>query len=133
MKQVKKTFKKTKTNKLKQNFYNKNFLKTQNNSMIKNTPPSDTTKNLNPCNVVVMPPPITDSDITALFNGLINVVKKKFELDNKATILNSNLTLEKTLKELKAKQAECNRLKNEIIYLKSQLRKQNQQTPHVNI
>ena len=28
----------------------------------------------------VMPPAISDADITALFNGIINVVKKKIEL-----------------------------------------------------
>ena len=74
------------------------------------------------CNIYVMPPSITDDDITALFKGIMGVVKHKLELDTKAEILNLNLSNEKLLSELKAKTAECNRLKNEIIYLKSQLK-----------
>ena len=74
------------------------------------------------CNVYVMPPAITDEDITALFNGIVNVVRHKLELDVKAKVLNLNLTQEKLLNELKAKTAECNRLKNEIIYLKSKIK-----------
>ena len=74
------------------------------------------------CNIYVMPPAITDDDITALFNGIMKVVKHKMELDAKAQILNFNLTQEKLLKELKEKTAECVRLKNEIIFLKSQLK-----------
>ena len=73
------------------------------------------------CNVYVMPPAISDEDITALFNGIMKVVKHKMELDTKAQILSLNLTQEKLVKELKAKTNECIRLKNEIIYLKSQL------------
>lgn len=68
----------------------------------------------------VMPPNITDADITALFNGIINVVKKKIELEKNAEIINMNIHQEKLLKELKEKRAEIARLKNEIIYLKSQ-------------
>lgn len=71
----------------------------------------------------VMPPNITDDDITALFNGIINVVKKKFELEKNAETINLNLNMERLLKELKEKQAEIIRLKNEIIFLKSQLEK----------
>lgn len=81
-------------------------------------------KNLNPPNqnykIHVMPPSITDDDITALFNGIINVVKKKIELEKNAEIINMNLHQEKLIKELKEKRAEIARLKNEIIYLKSQ-------------
>ena len=69
----------------------------------------------------VMPPSITDEDISALFNGIINVVKKKFELEKNAETINLNLNLERLLKELKEKNAEIIRLKNEIIYLKSKL------------
>ncbi len=69
----------------------------------------------------VMPPQITDADITALFNGIVNVVKKKFELEKNAETLNLNLNMEKLIKELKEKQAEINRLKNEIIFLKNEL------------
>lgn len=68
-----------------------------------------------------MPPTITDQDISALFNGILLVVKKKIELEKRAEILSINMTNDKLLKELKEKQAECNRLKNEILYLKSQL------------
>ena len=42
-------------------------------------------------------------------------------LEKKAEILNSNITLEKVLKKLKEKEAECSRLKNEIIFLKGKL------------
>lgn len=73
------------------------------------------------CNIYVMPPKITDEDITALFNGIVSIVKHKLELDAKAEILNLNLDREKLIKQLKAKTNECNRLKNEIIYLKSKL------------
>ncbi|MBQ9795689.1 MAG: hypothetical protein IJW36_01830 [Clostridia bacterium] len=69
----------------------------------------------------VMPPAITDADITALFNGIINVVKKKIELEKNAEIINLNINHDRMIKELKEKQAEINRLKNEIIFLKSQL------------
>lgn len=68
----------------------------------------------------VMPPRITDEDITALFNGIVNIVKKKFELEKNAEIININLNQEKLIKSLKEKQAEIVRLKNEIIFLKSQ-------------
>lgn len=70
----------------------------------------------------VMPPAITDADITALFNGIINVVKKKIELEKNAEIINMNLHQEKLIKELQEKRAEIARLKNEIIYLKSQIK-----------
>ena len=74
------------------------------------------------CQIHVMPPAITDADITALFNGIINVVKKKFELETKSNIINMNLNIERLMKELNEKQAECIRLKNEIIYLKSKIK-----------
>ena len=69
----------------------------------------------------VMPPAITDEDITALFNGILKVVKKKIELEKNAEIININLNQQKLMKELKEKSAEIVRLKNEIIYLKSKL------------
>ena len=80
---------------------------------------SKTTKNN--CNLLVMPPQISDEDISALFNGLLNVIKRKIELETKSEIININVNMEKLIKELKAKNAECTRLKNEIIYLKCQL------------
>lgn len=79
-------------------------------------------KKIEECNIHVMPPQISDEDITALFNGILNVVKKKIELDTKAEIINSNLAKEHLIKKLKEKENEVNRLKNEIIYLKSQLK-----------
>lgn len=69
----------------------------------------------------VMPPQISDEDINALFKGIVNVVKKKFELEKNAETLNLNFSLEKLQKELKDKKAEIIRLKNEIIYLKSKM------------
>lgn len=85
----------------------------------------DKTKKINNCNVHVMPPSITDTDITALFNGILNVIRKKVELDARAEILNMNLSIDKLQKNLKEKTAECNRLKNEIVFLKSQLSNEN--------
>ncbi len=73
------------------------------------------------CQIHIMPTKITDEDITALFNGIINVVKKKVELDTRSHLININNNMNKLMKELNEKRKECNRLKNEIIYLKSQL------------
>jgi len=70
----------------------------------------------------VMPPSITDDDINALFKGIVNVVKKKFELEKNAETINLAIDHEKLLKELKQKNAEINRLKNEILYLKSKMK-----------
>ncbi len=69
----------------------------------------------------VMPPQISDEDISALFNGIVNVVKKKFELEKNAETINLNLNIQNLVKELKEKQKEIIRLKNEIIYLKNKL------------
>ena len=79
-----------------------------------------------PFKIHVMPPSITDEDITALFNGIVNVVKKKIELEKRAETINLNINLNNLVKELHEKQAEINRLKNEIIYLKSQISNLNQ-------
>ena len=71
-------------------------------------------ENLPPdCTIHVMPPTISDDDITALFQGIVKVVKKKFELEKNAEIINLNLSHEKIVKELKEKKAEIVRLKNE--------------------
>jgi len=70
----------------------------------------------------VMPPSITDEDISALFNGIVNVVKRKYELEKNAETINLNINLDRLMKELKEKKAEIIRLKNEIIYLKSQIK-----------
>ncbi len=76
-------------------------------------------KQNNGCKLHVMPPIISDEDISALFNGLIGIVRKKIELETRSEIINMNINMEKLLKELKEKQAECNRLKNELLYLKT--------------
>jgi len=78
-------------------------------------------QNVNKCKIHTMPSSISDNDISALFNGLLNVVKKKFELDNQAVLLDINNNMQALASELKSKIAECNRLKNEILYLKSLL------------
>lgn len=70
----------------------------------------------------VMPPQISDEDISALFNGIVNVVKKKFELEKNAETINLNLNIQNLVKELKEKQNEIVRLKNEIIYLKNSIK-----------
>ncbi len=88
----------------------------------------DTIKNLEQNSnykIHVMPPPITDEDITALFSGIVNVVKKKYELEKNAETINLNINIEKLMEELKEKQSEIIRLKNEIIYLKNQLKTNN--------
>ena len=54
----------------------------------------------------VMPPQISDEDISALFNGIVNVVKKKFELEKNAETINLNINIQKLIKELKEKQNE---------------------------
>lgn len=76
------------------------------------------------CKIHVMPPTISDQDINALFNGILLVVKKKIELETRAEIMRGAVTNEKLVNELKAKQSECTRLKNEILYLKSKLAQQ---------
>jgi len=131
MKKNKKTFKKEellrnqklyknklcyKTNKIS---HNKNIRAGKNNIMGKDS------KKIGSCKVHVMPSQISDNDISALFNGLLNVVKKKFELDFEAQFINYNINIDNLKRELKNKINECNRLKNEIINLKSQLEKQN--------
>ena len=113
--------KSTQTNNLKHISHNKLHLYVNNKNMKKDSKP----------NVFVMPPQISDADITALFNGIVSVVKKKVELEKKAEILTVNLNLEQTLKQLKEKQAECNRLKNEIVNLQAQL--DNLQSKHANL
>ena len=73
------------------------------------------------CKVHIIPPCITDNDINSLFLGLVDIVKRKIELDYKSQLVNINTDHSKTKKLLQEKTAECNRLKNEILYLKAQL------------
>ena len=113
----KKTFFKTKPYNISKLSHDKEFEYGQNNIMTKQT-----NKNNNHVKIHVMPPQISDSDITALFNGIVNVVRKKIELEKNAEIINLNINFEKILKELKEKKAEINRLKNEILFLKSQIK-----------
>ncbi len=80
-----------------------------------------TNENKKNCNVHVMPPPISDEDINALFVGILSIMRRKIELETKAEIINSTANLENVIVELKQKQAECNRLKNEILHLKHEL------------
>jgi hypothetical protein len=125
MNKNKKTFKKQKSFNFEQiyilnkNSHNKKRIYGKNKIMDKND------KKIGSCNVHVMPTTISDNDITALFNGLLNVVKKKFELDSQAQVINYNISIEKLQTELKNKINECNRLKNEIIFLKSKLEEKN--------
>ncbi len=73
------------------------------------------------CRVHVMPVSITDEDISALFNGILNVMKRKMELETKRELISMNIHRDRLLVILKEKQAEINRLKNEILYLKTKL------------
>ena len=72
------------------------------------------------CTIHVLPQTITDNDINSLFLGLVDIVKKKIELDYKSQFINLNSGYAKMEKLLKEKTAECNRLKNELLFLKSQ-------------
>lgn len=73
----------------------------------------------------MMPTSISDDDINSLFNGILAVVRKKYELETKSHLFNINNNLNKLSKELIEKRNECNRLKNEIIYLKQKLKDNN--------
>lgn len=90
------------------------------NKMIK-TKKQSVNINKNKCNVIAMPPRITDEDIFALFGGIVKIVKQKLELDTNYELLNLNNINKKLQQQLKSKQAEIVRLKNEIIHLKTQL------------
>lgn len=114
MRECKKTFLKTKNCKNKKKSQNKNLFLANNINM------KEKEKN---CNLFVMQPNITEQDLSSLFNGILNVVKKKFELDNKAEIININSNMEILMRKLKEKEAECIRLKNEILHLKNELSK----------
>ena len=96
---------------------NINNLDGKNSYMIKNSNNSNNEQ----VKIHIMPPSITDEDISSLFKGIISVVKKKIELEKKAESINMNINHKMLMKELKEKQAEIVRLKNEIIFLKSQL------------
>ena len=89
------------------------FAKNKNMNKNKDTNPKET------CHIHVMPPTITDEDISALLNGIIGVMRRKIELETQAELINMNININKLKKELKEKSAECIRLKNEIILLKS--------------
>lgn len=111
-----------------ENFLNSNKIK-ENNSLLKNEnklnfsidkEEKSNKSNIN-CRLHVMPPQISDEDINALFSGLVSIVRRKIELESRAEIININLSYDKLSRALKAKQAECIRLKNEILNLKSQL------------
>ena len=116
MKKKKKTFKKQKSFNLEQTYkinkksHNKKIINGKNKIMDKKE------NKLSGCKVHVIPTAISDNDISALFNGLLNVVKKKFELDCQAEVINYNINIDKLTSELKNKTNECNRLKNEILY-----------------
>lgn len=116
MSKIKKTCFNVNINKTGQISQNKKVNVVQNKIMKQNKKNNSIKSN---CQLHVMPPQITDEDISALFNGIIGIVKKKIELETKSEILNTNISLENALKKLKEKEAECIRLKNEIINLKS--------------
>ena len=74
---------------------------------------------LNSCRIHVMPTSITDEDISVLFNSVLNILRRKMELETKRELISMNIHRDKLLSLLKEKQAEINRLKNEILYLKA--------------
>ena len=71
------------------------------------------------CNIHVLPSTISDEDISALLGGIVSIIKKKYELEKQNAVLNMTENIAILKKQLKEKIAECNRLKNEILYLKS--------------
>ena len=71
------------------------------------------------CNIHVMPSQISDDDISILFNGIISLIKKKIELENQTKFIQICEDINDLKKKLKEKTAECNRLKNELLFLKS--------------
>ena len=102
--------------------HNNKLVVGQNKCMIKKQKEIKTlAKENSDCKVHVMPPMISDDDISALLNGIVGVMRRKIELENQAEIINMSINMNKVLKELKEKTAECNRLKNEILFLKSKL------------
>lgn len=73
----------------------------------------------NQCNIHIMPTTISDEDISILFNGIISLVRKKIELENQSKFVEICEDITELKKKLKEKTAECNRLKNEILFLKN--------------
>ena len=73
----------------------------------------------NQCNIHIMPTTISDEDISLLFNGIISLVKKKIEIENQSKFIEICEDVTELKQKLKEKTAECNRLKNEILFLKS--------------
>ncbi len=131
MKQIKKTFNISHSDRVRQIFHNNNSSDGKNKIMIKKRIKLTTINNTlsvinadktDKCKIHVMPPPISDEDISALFSGIVNVMRTKIQLETRSEIINMNVNMNKLMSELKAKQSECIRLKNEIIYLKSQLK-----------
>lgn len=120
MSKIKKTFKIEQINKLVKISHNKKKTSGENKNM-----ENINNKKIGKCNLHIMPTSISDNDISALFNGLLQVIKKKFELDSHAQFININISIDKLKNELKNKINECNRLKNEIVYLKSKLNQNN--------
>ena len=60
----------------------------------------------NKCNIHTISQTITDQDLSSLFNGLMDVVKKKYELDFNAKIINLNKKIEILSKLIKQKDQE---------------------------
>lgn len=96
-----------------------NVLLNNKNSNSKVFETKNTKKSNLKCKIHVMPPAISDADINALFSGLVSIVRRKIELEARAEIINININNDKLTRALKAKQAECVRLKNELLQLKS--------------
>lgn len=129
MSKNKKTFYSSLYSNLRDISHNKSKIKVKNNYMektkknISTINKTDATNNeqADDCLIHVMPPSISDEDINALFNGIVNVMRKKIELEARSELINMSVNVDKLSRELKEKKAECVRLKNEIIYLKSQI------------
>ena len=63
------------------------------------------------CKIHTINPTITDQDLSALFEGLIDVVKKKYELDYASKIINLNKKIEILTKLIREKDIEILNLK----------------------
>lgn len=68
----------------------------------------------NKCNIHTINPIITDKDLSALFDGLMDVVKKKYELDYSAKIMNLDKKIEILTSLIKERDQEILSLKEKL-------------------
>lgn len=74
------------------------------------------------CKIITLkrPYPITDTELNALFLGLVKIIRQKIEYEASPQTKSSDY--EKLMILYKSKIKECNRLKNEKLYLMQQIK-----------